>query len=324
MTKATGRLASFGLGKEAVRGTAETSADAFIRHTDLTAGEVVDKIVDDASVGVIAGSVGEEVAVSRAEFTVSTKMGRETGGHYLLAALGTDTVTANPDSTYTHDFTVLESSQHPSYTLFKDDHAQGYTYANGVLSNIEFIAQNGNYMNVNTEWTAKIGQTATITTAYPTESVFRPRDINVKIANDVAGLGAASAICVRNMRVTIDKGLITDQCLGSIDYSDILNGTLMVEGEFEIAYEDATYRDLTINNNYRAVRLEATNASEVIGSGSQNPYFRIDLDRVTFNAQAVNYDNANLASIVVQFKAHYDVSAASMIAAQLINTTASY
>ena len=67
-----------------------------------------------------------------------TRQGWPRLGLLLLAALGQVSTTGPSESTvYSHAFSVLQSAQHPSLTLFLDDENQDYRYALGVLTGLD-------------------------------------------------------------------------------------------------------------------------------------------------------------------------------------------
>ena len=58
MSKFIGALANIGIAKEAVRGTAETSATFYLPKMALSVDDVIDQVIDDNTIGVIEASVG--------------------------------------------------------------------------------------------------------------------------------------------------------------------------------------------------------------------------------------------------------------------------
>ncbi len=324
MTKFLGRLVSFGIAREATRGTGQAAADVYIPHTQLDVDVTPDKILDESSAGSIVKSIDDAVDTKKATVTIESKAGEDSLGHFLLGMFGSVASAVNPDTTTTHTFTLLNSSLHPSFTLFVNDPVQGYRFANGVLSNMKLSAQLGQYLLVQADFMSKSQEENAQSPAYTSEANFLPQHLSVRFADDVAGLDAAPGICVRSIEISSEKGVMTDKCLGSQEYSDILNGVVEFKGTMNIAYDKKDFRDNMLNDVAKTFRLKAVNAGKVIGTGTQNPEFELDFHNVKFDAGNPNYETADIASQQVDFTAHLNLTTGEVGTAKLINTMADY
>lgn len=323
MTKFIGRLADIGIAKEAVRGTAETNVDFYLPKTSLTLDDGIEQVIDESSIGVIEDSPNASVIAKFAEGEIEGNILDKSFGLVLLAALGSVSTAGPSDSAYTHDFSVLQGAQHPSLTLFLDDPNQDYKYALAVISSLDIDVMLGAYAKYKAAFRSKVGATATLSPSYSAENHFLPQHGSVKIATDLSGLDAASAINVRSVKLTIDKNIEDDRKLGSLDPVDILNRQFSVEGSLELVFDGNTFKTQLLADTAQALRIRLTNSDVLIGSSSV-PQLTIDLAKVKFSKFEKNYENDGIVTATVDFKGHYSLADTSMITAELINAQSSY
>lgn len=324
MTKFIGRLADIGIAKEAVRGTAEASVDFYLPKVSLSIDDGVEQAIDESSIGVIEDSPGAAVVAKFAEGEIEGNIYDKSFGLILLAALGQVSTTGPSQTTvYTHAFSVLQSAQHPSLTLFLDDPNQDYKYALAVLKSLELDVMLGQYARYSASFRSKVGATATLTPSYSAENHFLPQHGSLKTATNLAGLGAASAIDVRSVKMSFEKNVEDDRKLGSLDAADILNKQFSVEGSLELVFNDNTFKTEMLADTAKAMRLRLSNTDVTIGS-SLNPQLTIDLAKVKFSNFERGYANDDTVTATVDFKGFYSLSDAAAVTAELINEQSSY
>lgn len=324
MSKFIGRLVDIGIAKEASRGSAETDVDFYLPKTSLSLDDGIEQVIDESSIGVIEDATNASVVAKFAEGEIEGNVLDKSFGLILLAALG-QVSTSGPSQTtvYTHAFSVLQSAQHPSLTLFLDDPNQDYKYALAVIKSLELDVMLGAYAKYKAAFRSKVGATATLSPSYSAENHFLPQHGSLKTATNLSGLGAASAIDVRSVKLTINKNVEDDRKLGSLDADDILNKQLSVEGTVELVFDDNTFKTEMLADTAKAMRLRLTNSDVTIGS-SLNPQLTIDLAKVKFSNFERGYENDGIVTATVDFKGFYSLTDTSLITAELINTQASY
>lgn len=324
MTKFIGRLADIGIAKEASRGSAESSVDFYLPKVSLSIDDGIDQAIDESSIGVIEDATGAAIIAKFAEGEIEGNVYDKSFGLILLAALGSVS-TSGPSQTtvYTHSFTVLQSAQHPSLTLFLDDPNQDYKYALAMLQSLDLDVMLGQYARYRAAFRSKVGATATLTPSYSTENHFLPQHGSVKLATNLSGLGAASAIDIRSIKLSVAKNIEDDRKLGSLDASDILNKQIAVEGTVELVFTDNTFKTEMLADTAKAMRIRLSNTDVTIGS-SLNPQLTIDLAKVKVTSFERNYENDGIVTAAVDFKAFYSLGDTAMITAELINEQASY
>lgn len=324
MSKFIGRLADVGIAKEAVRGTAETSATFWVPKLSMSVDDVIDQAIDESSIGVIEDATGASIVGKRSEGEIEGVVSDKSIGLILLSALGSVS-TSGPSQTtvYTHTFTVLQSAQHPSLTIFQDDPNQDYKYANGVIDSFELDASLGAFAKFTAGFKAKLGATATLTPSYTAENTFLPQHATLKTASAIAGLTAASALDIRSVKLSIKANVEEDMKLGSIAPADILNKQYSVGGTIELVYTDETFKTDMLADTAKAMRIRLSNTDVTIGS-SLNPQITVDLAKVKFSNFVRNYGNDDIVTATVDFKAFYSLTDTKMISVELVNTTTSY
>jgi len=324
MAKFIGRTADVGLAKEGSRGTAESSATFWVPKVSLSLDDGVEQVVDESSVGVIEDATDAVVVGKFATGEIEGNVGADSIGLFLLSALGSVS-TAGPTDTsvYTHTFTVGQSAQHPSMTLFLDDGVQDYAYPLAMLDTFNLDISLGQFARFTAGFRSRAGSTDTLTPSYSAESIFLPQHGSVKIASAVSGLGGASAIDVRSVQLNISKNLMDDYKLGSLDQDDILNQQFAVEGTVELVFDAETFKDDMLSDTAKAMRIALTNSDVTIG-GSSNPSLTIDLSKIKVSSFEKNYDNNGIVTATVNFKALYKTAESDMIEVALVNETASY
>jgi hypothetical protein len=324
MSKFIGRLADIGIAKEAVRGTAEGSVDFYLPKVSLSLDDGIEQVIDESSIGVIEDSTDAAVVAKFAEGEIEGNVYDKSFGLLLLAALGQVSTTGPSQTTvYTHAFSVLQSAQHPALTLFLDDPNQDYKYALAMIQSLELEVMLGQYARYRAAFRSKVGATATLSPSYSTENHFLPQHGSLKVATDLSGLDAASAIDVRSVKLSVNKNIEDDRKLGSLDAADILNKQISVEGSLELVFNDNTFKTDMLADTAKAMRLRLTNTNVTIGS-SLNPQLTVDLAKVKFGTFERNYENDGIVTAAVEFKAFYSAADTAMIEGELINEQASY
>lgn len=323
MTKFIGQQADIGIAKEAVRGTAETSATFYLPKMSMTVDDIIEQAVDENSIGVIEDATDAKVIHKAAEGEVEGKIGDKSLGLILLSLLGTVSTSGPTDSAYTHTFSVAQTATHQSLTIFQEDPNADYKYANGMIKNLEISAVLGEFCRFKFGFMAKVGATATLTPSYSAENAFLPQHATFKTATTQAGLDAASAISIRQCKVVFDNDLEEDNALGTIGPVDILNKRFSVEGELEIIFNDETFKTDLLADTAKALRLELNNSDVLIGSTS-TPKLTIDLHSVKYSEFKRNYGNGDVVTASVKFKGFYKLADSKMITVKLINAQSSY
>jgi hypothetical protein len=262
-----GRRIVYGVAKESTRGTAEGSAAYWLPHLEASFQDKQTKILNESALGIIDKYNDSIVTEKYSEGSIGGKVNIESFGLLLLAALGTESApTDNGDGTYTHTFSRENSNQSKSLTVFRKEPNTDLKYALSVLKSMTIEIVTGEYVKYSADFIGKMGVAASSTAAYSDEVEFTSKYAVIKQASAVAGLGAASAVSVKSVKITIEREAEAYYELGSITPSDIHNKTFNVTIEVEKRHSDTTYKTFAFDNTKRAVSITLTNSDDLIGT----------------------------------------------------------
>lgn len=329
MPKAIGRTIQFGIAKEAVRGTPETAATFWIPWADISVDEVQEEIINQEVYGVIEDSFSRDISKQYAKGSLSAPISDKHFALILLNVLGSLSTAANADASGTikdHTITVGQSAQHQALSMFIDDPAgaQDYKHGLGMIESITINYELGKYISYKIDFRAKKGVTATLTPATSTENRFTHKHVVFKLATNLAGLGAASAVTIKSFSLTIKTNLEDDFVLGSVDPADFLNKQLSIEGQLEAFWmNEADYKTAFLANTAKALRIDILNTDVTIGTAA-NPLIRIDLAKVYFQELSRAFKVNDIISQSLKFKAVYSSGDSKAITCLITNAQASY
>ena len=321
MARYSGRRISIGIAKEAVRGTLEGTADYWLPHAEFNAMETLQKVRDDSGFGVIETPTQSDIVKETMEGDLEMNIRDDSIGLLLLALFGTETFSADdPEAGVgTHTFTVAETNQHQSLTVFENNPVRQVASAGCMVNSASFEVVLDQYIRASFSLIGEKFDTYSNSAAYTAETKFRPQDVSIKFAAAVANLGAASAVStIRRFALEFNKNVEDFQGLGSVTPVDFLNKDFNLSGEVEILFEDETYLNYALNNTYRAIRLTMTNTGVTIGAAT-NPSLQFDLSQVDFDEPDIDKGRENIGVLTLPFTAHYKLGETDMVEAQLIN-----
>lgn len=218
MSKGIGRLFSFGLAKETTRGTAISAATYWLPFDDLGFDEKFDNATADQAVGVIENSIGEYRVKNYADGTFKVPMMDQSTGLLFLSLLGSQAIAAHSgeSAVYDHKFTVGETAQHQSLTMFIHDPLSGtdYSHANGVVHKTDIDAELKKFVQLSCSARAQKGVAqSSFSPSILSENRFIPQYMAFRTAPTTAGLvptvfctgTASSTIHVTALSITTDN-----------------------------------------------------------------------------------------------------------------------
>lgn len=204
--KGIGRLIQVGVAKETTRGTAISSATFWNPWMDLTLDEKKEFAIDEQSYGIIEDTTNLTQTKRWAQGSIAGNVADTTIGLILYALFGGYSVTGS--GPYVHTFSVAESAQHQSLTLFLHDplSAVDYSYANGIVEKLEISAELKKFINFNASIMAKTGASqSAFSPSTTSEGRFVPQYITANFAIDSGGLAGtktATGTCSTTIHVT--------------------------------------------------------------------------------------------------------------------------
>lgn len=322
MAKLIGRKYSIGIGKESTRGTA-VAATYWLPRMELSFDDKIEYATDETSIGVIADAQGHDITKKLSEGSLTGRIADTSFGMWLLGVYGTSSAPASILSAYDHTFSILESAQHPVFTIAVAgaNESTGLRYALSSVDNLEVNFELGKYAEYKVGFRGNKNAAGANTPAFTAENIFMPQHGSVKFAVNLAGLGAAGPIQIKKANIKFSKNIEDDQVIGTLDPIDRLNKQFSVEGSMELMYEDRYYVDtLLIGDLQKALRIAFTNSDVTIGS--TNPAITFDFAKVKMTEVARNITNNDLMIQTLNFKAYYSIADSSISTCVLRNTRA--
>lgn len=327
MADGSGRLVHYGIAKETVRGTAQTSPTFEFMQNDTPDFYNTNKsIQNNASAGVLNDVNAEETDSQWAEGKIPIKVTDKTMGLVLLAAMGSLSTAANGDSSGTvkdHTITQSQSNVPQSVTLFRKDSNSDQAFARAMVKTLELNGVVGDFIKAIPEFTSKFGAAATTTPAYVYENEFKMKYATAKMASATSGLAGATAIPIKSFKLTITRDLNPYFVAGSLDVNEIFVQKFGVTGELVLRYTDQTYENLTFGNTTQALLIDLVNTDVTIGT-SAHPELKITLPTVKIEDWKIDQSMDKMVEQTLSITGMYDLASSSAISMILTNLQASY
>lgn len=318
MTKFVGRRGTLGIAIESSRGVA-VAPTYWIPFVTMSFADKIESAREDQGMGQIADSDSFYVTMRQGEGDLEAQLYDQAIPYILTSLLGAVPVTtgANP---YTHTFTLSQSNQAKSLSLYWKDPDRSYMFPLAVVDSFKMSVDLNGIVNYTIGFKSKgsddyTSQTPTFTTL---GSKFLHQHLGFRLASAVAGLAAATPISLKGLELTISRNTIFDQTIGTAEPEDILSQTISVEGNVSLNLEDDTYRNYMLANTYRAMDITLLR--------STNSSFQLQFPRVDFSEWEPDYTLNEIAKQKINFKGNYDSANALAIVstAVVINTKVSY
>jgi len=319
-----GRQIELGVALETTRGTAETTAERWIKNVTASVQERAEHAIDDNSHGSLADSDNRRVTKKWVEGSLEGILQVDVVGYFLYNIFGSISSTNVVTGVYSHEITLDSTTiEHPSLTFFaKDGGVQNLNISNGMISSLEINASMDDYVRFTTNIMASEAEDGSDTPAYSEEQDFVGKDITIKVADTEGGLSGAEAISVKELGLTLDTGAIVDYVLGQYNPEDIYDAKLSIEGNIVKNFKDETYKDLFLGDDAKYMEISIV-GSQDIGT-TENPSITILLNKVKITGWERSGGNDELVSESLDFKAFYNETDEEMGKITIVNNTAEY
>lgn len=324
-----GEQIQLGIGSESTRGTPVAPAAWIPARSPAGITAVVDKVQIKETRGTGIASQGAEIVQTRAEGELEFNVRNASIGYILKSLLGgVGSVTALGATT--HTFTrQIAGPQNPALTLaLAQTGYQHYQYPLAVVTGLELRTPIDDLVNATATFVA-VGENAVsnYTPAFAaTDFPFRHHDVTIKVATNVAGLGAAPALCLKEFSLNIANNSKPKQCIGTSAPTDIFSLMTEITGNFMLDYDGpAAFYNLFKANTPRAVRITMERDDlAVLGTSALYPKIEIDLPSVTFDSYNPERPLDDIVGESIDFTAHYSTADTSAITVRIQNTIANY
>jgi hypothetical protein len=325
MSELIKRKYNIGIGRETSRGVV-IAPKYWLKPLSQDYDDKIEIATSERACGVIEDS--EDMVIKKKFSTgkIDGEIFDKSFGLFLLASLGqVASAEKQTDSgVFDHTFSVLQSAKHPTLTLeVKRGDNEQKAYPNCVVESLKIEAQANEYVKFEAQVRGKSGVNSNSIPGYETESYFLGKDVLVKLADNLAGLGSATAIDARKVEVHVAKNIEEDKRLGSIEPNDFLNKEFSVEGTIEVLFKDTVLKNWALNGDQKALRIEIADTTKIIGTAS-HPNLKIDLAKIKFKDPVESGDNNEIVKVAVGFKGLYSATDGKSIEVVLTNLEVNY
>jgi hypothetical protein len=325
MAKFSGRNVRVGIGLETVaRGTAAAKAywypflEANFQDKDTP-------LYNESAYGHIMKNSDKITTLISGEGSVTGKLYAK-GLYYILALIFGQVATTTEDvggdtGANSHAFAMLNSNEHLSATLGVKDANSQYEYPFAMIDSVTITWAPDAFPQVEINFMSKKGVADADSVSFIADSEFIPKQAALKLAANLAGLGAAVALTdIKSFSLTFAKTLSPQQTMDSGDtYGSIFNTDLEVTGSIEKLLSDTTYRGYALADTIQAMEFTLTDTVNKAGA-TTNTSLDFKLSRVAFDSYVANRGTGDLATETLNFAALLDVTTpADTVAATLVN-----
>ena len=308
----------FGLKKETVRGTAETTITTYIPIDPSSLPEYKLNLINDENLRGIAEIYPPIAGTLDGAAPIKIDVDPDHFGEILNSLLGHDTVT-NLSPAYVHTFDRLTSGiQFPSYSLFLDRGMNKKVYNLSVCKSLQLTQSVDGKLSAQTQWIfqQEASSSATFTPAWSQPNPF-------SFYQNALALGGSSNYDIKTWSITIDNQAKALRKLTGKQYiADVICADkFKVNGTFTIIFEDETERAKFLANTSSSLTITITGS--IIPTTATNYSLTITIPEIHYTAFPFGEDEKLLAANVT-FDAFYNISAAKSIEVALANTIAAY
>lgn len=318
-----GREIEIGVGVEKVRGTAQLTAEKWVKNVTANIIEKAEHVIDDNSHNVLEDSDNRRVVRKWIEGSIEGSVHADMIGYLLYNLYGSVTSSLLSGSVYSHSFNLLKSIQHPALTLFaKDGSVQQLSYATGMLSTLGITASVNDFVRMNATFMGKEASSNSDTPSYDTEYDFIGKDVYMLVADTEVGLETAIATKIKDVSINFDTGLISDHILGSYTPNDIYNAKMSIEGSFTKNFDATTFKDLYLADTAKYMQFVISGSADL--GGGKNPAIVFTFNKVKITNWDRSGANDELATETVDFKAFYNETDGESSTVRIQNLTEEY
>lgn len=318
MAKFVGRRGTLGIAIEATRGT-PVAPTYWIPFANMSFFDRVETAREEQGMGNIADSDSVYVVMRMGEGEIDAQLYDYGLGYILSSLLGAVPVTSGAGP-YTHTFTLSQTNQPKSLSLYWQDPIYNLMFPNAVVDSLQIKVDANGLVEYTVGFKSKrardwASQTASYTTL---GNKFTHQHVENRFAATVGALSAATAISLKSLDLTISRNGMFDSVIGTSEPEDVLGQALSVEGELNLNHEDSTYRTYMLENTYRAWELKLNRSS--------SSSLQLQFPRVDFTEWEPDYTLNEIAKQKINVKGNYDSANGLQIVstAVLINGKASY
>jgi hypothetical protein len=270
----------------------------------------------EASTGGLSTTQERKISKLMAAGNIPTPLGKKSAGNILAAIFGQFDASPTGSNPYTHDYTVLDSNSHKTFSIVRiDDLGSQRHFPYGTLNTASMeVSMNGDPIFVKTDWVSQASASQSdVTPAYDTgELFFYPDNLTVEIQDEGDAYTGTANLTLEGFTLNVDKGADPRGALGTTGLSTILTTNFAVTGSITNLKQNDTAFNEALTDQVKAMQV-------TIGDGTHSITF--DMDSLTFDAPELSTDLNGAEIMTRDFTVH---KADSTFSASLVNDVAAY
>lgn len=319
-----GRKKAVGFGVETTRGTA-VAPTVWFKHLSLDFYRKTKTIQDESAINRMERVNDSALVQAWAEGKIEGKVGDLSIGYLLANILGNKAVAAHSTETivFDHTFTINQTNTPPTNTIAVVNDNTSRRHSFGTLKNLEISGSDSDWVKITADAIATQGATSTETVLYATENEFTGKHVTVKMAANLAGIGAALPIKAKQFKVKIDRKAAAYWGFAGLDPSDIYVSSYDLTGELVLVYDATTYEDLHFANAIQYLQISIVNTDITIGT-SANPSLIISAPRARIEDWGMSDDLDKVIEQTLSFYMELDRTSGVALQMVLTNTKTNY
>jgi hypothetical protein len=322
-----GENLAVGVAAETVRGTFVAAQDYVRMREPATVQMLVEHVDVKESRPTGLARESKVITMRKVEGDIALNLRFRTIGYFFKSLLGgwSSATEAGQTVVYRHTGTLNTSVLQPTLSLSLARGSYPHKQVPGaVVTKLSLNAAVDDVINGSVSIKGLTETTvANFTPSFASTDYLAPHQmVTVKIAANVAGLGAAPAVVLNDLSIEFDRPNDERTNVSSIAPVDFVAKLLNITGKFVMDKTDDTYKDFAEANTVRAMSITITNTAVSMGTGV-NPQLVITLPNVTLKTSETRPLDA-IVTEEITFEANYDEAAASGVTVSLLNEKLNY
>jgi len=320
----SGRKVAVGIAKETVRGTGVNPA-FWLGWTSTDLADMGKSQMNNSAINVLDENQSAVVVETTGGGKIDGIVPDQGFGLVLYSLFGGYAVASHAGETLVkdHTFSESQSNQSQSVTLTRKDPNVTNQFALSMLKTLSLDVVAGDYVKFSSDWVTQPSTTATVTPAFIQENNFISKNATLKFATTVAGLGTATAVNVKDIKLNFDKKVNPYFVIGQNNPNEIFAEGFTVKGDMTLLYTDDTYKNYRFQNTPMAALLDLKNTAVTIGTSS-NPEIQLQLSQAYFTEWKPAQPIDGMVEQSVTFEGTFSIASGYEAQAILTNLVTTY
>lgn len=265
----SGRDVQYGAAIETTRGTPVAPWYNFRWETADFEDKATTQL-NKSALGVLNQDSGAEITQTWGEGQLAGKITDRAIGLIFYGLQGAYGKATAPGETivFNHTYTASQANALQSLTITRQDPNIDEQWAEAIVGSFELDAKAGDFVRHVTNFTSQPSTTTSTSRGYVDEEEFVARHVTCKFANQAGGIGAAAAIPVTSLKLTVNNNITPYWIIGQNNPNNIFAQSTIITGEIVLLYDSYVYKSMRFNNTPQYVLVTLQNTNVTIGVAS--------------------------------------------------------